>query len=438
MRSFFSRLVSLFLTFTLLALPVSASQTTVDDLTASTENSFLLNSYESAGFLVSYLSYYQQVNPGTEFYLPDYYAGNYIDYAGHLVILLTDTSSELISTIRTICDDSTNSIRFQIASNSFNDLYRTKSMIRTLCETKQLTNECYIDMIDNCVRVDESLYRYIANYEPETANIQASLLFSTVKSVTTISENNRMLAQRYADVESHYISEASSSLDSDIQPRSASSISVRPGNDFSFSSYGVTRHGSVGYCAIDDDNRRLMVTHGHDLSDGTSIYMDSTYIGTVLYADNTDVDFSVVELNDSSLLSNRLGSSPYHMTGCVNSSYELENYSTGYNFYFRGAASGGERIIGAGSSSRTVIDPDHMIYCIESIHSPSNGDSGGPVYLKYNTSSGINYLLVGIVEGYIDSSTGEGISGMPCWLISRHFYTEFGCDIMAYTSNTEA
>ena len=118
------------------------------------------------------------------------------------------------------------------------------------------------------------------------------------------------------------------------------SVSIKPGSGYAVTS-GGSPVGTIGICAILNSGSYVMITHGHDLSVGTSIYLGSTKIGTVTKqyhkSNYIGYDFSYTKVSSSYVSSSLAGN-----YGSLTKTYtESQLISMGtVNGYFIGNSSG--------------------------------------------------------------------------------------------------
>lgn len=190
---------------------------------------------------------------------------------------------------------------------------------------------------------------------------------------------------------------------------------VYPGVKTSFLGYDKETNtyndynGTTGFCALDGNGNRIIVTHGHKIvkDKDFSVLISGAYkvVGksTDVYYENPNTmkDFAIIHLNSGIKISNKINNSGLRITGNVSSDYALESYNgtIGYGY----GANKGERQ-GTLSTIRDVVQT--VLYLKNS--TLYQGDSGCPIYFKVqkDSSSLHTATLVGIFKG-IDGNSGE-------------------------------
>ena len=317
----------------------------------------------------------------TEYGIPNYpdnYAGEYIDDYNQLVLLVTDRmwflSSEYGMAVKDIPV-----IEIQEVDYSYKDLQACRGVVQEVIDKNITVNAFGVDILLNryYIGIEESDYN---------DNYDELMLYQDFYPVVFGIEN-----KGYADMAL-------------------------------YGGYKITKSNnagsSIGICGTYNGSNAI-ITCGHGYSTSDAVFRSGTNIGSVSYQranQNANIwqtyvtaslgDFSIVTLNSSASITNRVYSSggTIPITGTyssvpVNTVVYKYGYATGYSY---GSVVATSMSFSYGSPPGYYIDG--LYKTLLNYGSIGAGDSGGPVWRV----SGSSNLIHGIVDAHsVNTSTGN-------------------------------
>lgn len=378
--------------------PVYALEADATHLPADTYSEYMRNIASSNDELVEVLNCVSDEDGN----LPDYYGGTSYDENGNLIVYLTD----LEANESRILIDAFPSLNYQLVPFSINDLISFRD---AFIELGGIFEELIINPYSNSVDVYFDSQKNLTDTLSLLDNSvnEDAFNFYLYESATQLFENTGWVAPEkcYAVGEIATYEKNMGKTDLSMETASATaSVSIKPGSGYAVSSGGSTV-GTIGVCAILSSGSYAMVTHGHDLSSGTAIYLGTSKIGTVTkqyYKSNyTGYDFSYTTVSSSYVSSSLAGN-----YGSLTKTYtENQLISMGtVNGYFIGNSSGSATRYS--TSILMTTSGTGSTYPYLTLGTGTNyGDSGGPIYMTSSSQT----VFLGIVKG---NSGGSG-TGVP-------------------------
>lgn len=378
--------------------PAYASEADATHFSADTYAEYMANIADSNTELVEVLDYVSDENGN----LPDYYGGTGYDENGNLIVYLT-TFEESAS--QTLIDEFP-SLSYQLVSFSINDLIAYRDAFLELGITfEKLAINPHSNRVDIYFGAQEDLI--YASALPNNGLSKDAYNFFLYESADQMFENTWALnPEKYYSTEeiAAYEQNTKNACSSFETTSTNASVSIKPGSGYAVAS-GGSPVGTIGVCAILNSGSYVMITHGHNLSAGTSIYLGSTKIGTVTkqYHNSSYIgyDFSYTKVSSSYVSSSLAGN--YGSLTKTYSESQLISMGT-VNGYFIGNSSGSATRYSTSILMTTSGSGSTYPYLTLGTGT-AYGDSGGPIYMVSSSQT----VFLGIVKG---NSGGSG-TGVP-------------------------
>lgn len=369
----------------------------------------------SMGLRIAFMDYYRGES------LPDFFGGFYYNADGTVVMCLTDTSEAVLEEIRTAFysyHDGRNpehfdkwlpTVQITEVKYSFEQLFEVETALRdALAEADCGEYITQIDFESNRVvafcETDEGLALAATYAQPEDILLVQPM--EDYEAWWTYATRNTI---RFSE---------SAAAEQPEEPESVNAGGVMPGMKNTFRrSQTLVSSGTVGFCAYltyegsnnnsfglrRGDSVEAIFTHGHDIEMDYpySTIADGVYSAQLLYC-NPAVDFSFYQLTSSGTISSkRYGSPKYFADYCADEDALLEYYHK--NIYFYGVTSSEQAI----RPNKIGVDSGGFSWADSSAVSQP-GDSGGPIYVCYTDSGGVERLkLLGIMRTNNSGLGGE-------------------------------
>lgn len=395
-RKIFSILLALTISF-LSTSPAYALEVDSTHSSADTYSKYMENIADSNAALVEVLDYVSDENGN----LPDYYGGTSYDENGNLIVYLTTLEE---NSSRTFMNEFPK-LSYQLVSFSINDLinYRDEFLELGISFEKLAINP-HANSVDIYFSSEDD-FTYASTLLNNSLSEDAYDLF-LYESTNQMLENAGQL-----NPEEYYSAEEIAAYEQNVENADSAlgvtstdaNVSIKPGSGYAVSS-GGSAVGTIGICAILNSGSYVMITHAHDLSVGTSIYLGSTKIGTVTkrYYNSSypGYDFSYTTVSSSNVSSSLAGN-----YGSLTKTYtESQLISMGVVYgYFIGNSSGNANRYS--TSIYMTTSGSGSTYPYLTLGTGTNyGDSGGPIYMVSSSQT----VFLGIVKGNSGSS-GTGV-----------------------------
>lgn len=395
------KILSIFLALTIGFLstsPAYALEADATHLSADTYSEYMANIADSNAELVEVLDCVSDEDGN----LPDYYGGTSYDENGNLIVYLT-TFEE--STSQALIDEFPG-LSYQLVSFSINDLIAYRDAFLELGITfEKLAINPHANSVDIYFGSQEDL-TYASTLLNNGLSEDAYNFFLYESDDQMFENTGRLNPEKY------YSAEEIATYEQDMENTNSAleatstnaSVSIKPGSGYAVTS-GGSPVGTIGICAILNSGSYVMITHGHDLSVGTSIYLGSTKIGTVTKqyhkSNYIGYDFSYTKVSSSYVSSSLAGNN-----GSLTKTYtESQLISMGtVNGYFIGNSSGSATRYS--TSILMTTSGSGSTYPYLTLGTGTDyGDSGGPIYMVSSSQT----VFLGIVKG---NSGGSG-TGVP-------------------------
>ena len=341
---------------------------------------------ESNAAIERFFSYYRN-SETAEVLFPDFFSGFQLAEDGGLIVYVTDDSNEIKYLISNIC--LTRQVCFKKVQYSYNYLFNAFEYIQpvvldsndiraiTICIPENRVNVYYYD-------ISTSITYELNNYFQEC-----------YYALPYISETNIAETTMYPDGNIYSIPDISRNCNSSMP----SNTPVRS----TYLYYGGSGHiasvwGTVGYLGLSTSGDKILVTHGHHMSIGSTYYYNNTAVGTVtdILGTSNYLDASIITLYSSAVLTNMASwtQTLKRFQSSISTFYSLLSIN-GDTAFYKGQSHSEEQ---SGKVYVSYVAGEGYSYHLYDCTSlPWEGDSGAPLYFKTSSSS---YELIGIIKGY--------------------------------------
>lgn len=364
---------------------IGASASNIEESSKITYSKWEANLFESNTIMDAFFTYYEN-EACDDILLPEYYAGFQVLDDATLKMYITDDSDEIIDNIEYICN--TNNISYEKVEYSYNCL--EEAMISLAQSNSDDILYATIAIPDNTVNlyVEDASSSKLADLEKETEDFFNVFAYESEYDVylTTTHSDGSIYAQPEDE--------------STIRSSEIVSNAVAATTTLKYGALGYAgTNGTVGYLALDGSGNRILVTHGHDLTKGTTYKYggsSGTSVGSVtkILGTSNTLDAAIITLTTNTVITNKANwNSSASFTSAVSYSSSLSSV-VGNTGYFRGMTTGSEK----SATIQSAYDSSAGVYLYYLVGLTSlGGDSGAPIYTKTSTTA---FKLIGIVKGY--------------------------------------